>query len=100
MATPDEWMQHTGKMRAEFEAAYRTRYGSMPMMWSDSVAGYLSAHAAGAWWAWQASREELVVTLVEPDPNDYASIASFRAAEAMQKECRAAIEAAGVTVRG
>lgn len=99
-------MQHTDKMRAEFEAAYmRDLTGSSaedPAVWLErgSDGEYRSYQARGAWWGWQASRRELVVTLVEPDPNDYASIASFRAAEAMQKECRAAIEAAGVTVRG
>ena len=88
-------MQHTDKAIAEFEAAYRSRYGSMPMMWSDSVAGYLSAHAAGAWWAWQASRAVLVIDLPERfdkyDSGDWTYWADG---------VDAAIEAAGVTVRG
>jgi len=94
---------HTDKARAEFEAAYRTRYGSMPMMWSDSVAGYLSAHAAGAWWAWQASRRELVIQLPEKLTCDdgYPSDDMMMCNEhnrAVDK-CRAAIEAAGVKVK-
>lgn len=90
-------MQHTDKARAEFEAAYRSRYGSMPMMWSDSVAGYLSAHAAGAWWAWQASREVLEVTIEPGDcfsPNDCGDLAIWR------DDAKRLLEAAGVTVRG
>lgn len=49
---------------------------------------------------WLASRRELVVELNDISMSQYASVSSFRAAEAMRKEDRAAIEAAGVTVRG
>ena len=95
-------MQHTDKAIAEFEAwAGSEAFGLSPAHFEKDEAGdYINYPTQCYWLVWQASREELVVTLVEPDPNDYASIASFRAAEAMQKECRAAIEAAGVTVRG
>jgi len=83
-------MQHTDKAIAEFEAwwirqPHREQFEDV----KDQMRN-----------VWVARGEQMAVTLVEPDPNDYASIASFRAAEAMQKECRAAIEAAGVTVRG
>ncbi|MGA4640597.1 hypothetical protein ACQKC8_12580 [Stutzerimonas stutzeri] len=49
---------------------------------------------------WLASRRELVVELNDISMSQYASVSSFRAAEAMRKEDRAAIEAAGGTVRG
>lgn len=44
------------KMRKEFEAAYRVQFGDIPMHWDPQPDRYLSAHAAGAYWAWQASR--------------------------------------------
>jgi len=49
---------------------------------------------------WAASRRELVIELNDISMSQYASVSSFRAAETMRKEDRAAIEAAGVTVRG
>lgn len=84
-------------MRKEFEAAYRERYGSMPMMWEDSVSGYLSAHAAGAWWAWQASREALVIEL--PDSVANTGTLTSSAVLAYKRECREAIEAIGARVK-
>lgn len=43
------------KMRAEFEAAYKLRFGKMAMGWNSVIRGYTYSHAAGAWWAWQTA---------------------------------------------
>lgn len=104
-------MQHTDKARAEFEAAYmRDLAGSSaedPAVWLErgSDGEYRSYQARGAWWGWQASRRELVIEMppkisahntmhngfVRPEAEEYDSAID---------DCRAAIEAAGVTVRG
>ncbi len=96
-------MQHTDKMRAEFEAAYmRDLTGSSaedPAVWLErgSDGEYRSYQARGAWWGWQASRRELVIEL-PPGVPDNPKIRQDR--NKAISDCRAAIEAAGVTVRG
>lgn len=83
-------MQHTDKAIAEFEAwwdrqPHREQFEDV----KDQMRN-----------VWLASRRELVVELNDISMSQYASVSSFRAAEAMRKEDRAAIEAAGGTVRG
>lgn len=92
-------MQHTDKMRAEFEAAYmRDLTGSSaedPAVWLErgSDGEYRSYQARGAWWGWQASRRELVIEL--PEPIHGIEEFGYKAGAV-----RSAIEAAGVTARG
>ncbi|WP_434771245.1 hypothetical protein [Pseudomonas entomophila] len=66
----------TNKMREEFEAAWRERYPDHPeTMLKPSVfkpENYCNMRVDDAWWAWQASRENLRVTnpfpVVDGDP--------------------------------
>lgn len=88
------------KMREEFEAAYMASFvgedsSQLRAAWLErgSDGEYRSYQARGAWWAWQASREAVVVelpyagTLLAPQWNE----AIYR--------CRAAIHAAGIRTR-
>lgn len=51
--------------RAEFEEAYHEQFGRLPQNWNDALGKYFDAHAQGAWWAWQASRDAVVIELPE-----------------------------------
>lgn len=101
----------TDKMREAFEAAYVEglvdrcgegfRSTAMHSLTEKRTDGeYLSYPNFIAWWAWQASREALVIEL--PDPLLGAlryqhTEAAFSHKEGID-ECRTAIEAAGVKV--
>lgn len=60
----------TNKMRAEFEAAWRARYpahGDIALKRSGlDPDDYCNTRVKDAWWAWQASREAVVVDLGAP----------------------------------
>lgn len=97
-------MQHTDKMRAEFEAAYmRDLTGSSaedPAVWLErgSDGEYRSYQARGAWWGWQASRRELVIQL--PGKYEPAETDGAAAWNLCHDCCQNAVISAGVTVRG
>ena len=81
---------HTDKAIAEFEAWWDRQ------IWHECFEDVKDQMRN----VWLASRRELVIELNDISMSQYASVSSFRAAEAMRKEDCAAIEAAGVTVRG
>ncbi len=106
-------------MREQFEAAWRERY---PMHADEGLIrsrvdpeSYVNTRTKDGWWAWQASRAALVVELPQIvayeagydslRDNEYASQSGefFDADEVFalhrSDEVRAAIEAAGVTVK-
>ncbi|RFQ00017.1 hypothetical protein D0O09_20065 [Pseudomonas putida] len=65
----------TNKMRAEFEAALVAMHAATGMPECDARSflevgsnGYTSVYTKAAWWAWQASREALVVDLRDSFP--------------------------------
>ena len=81
---------HTDKAIAEFEAwwgrqPFREQFEDL----KDQMRN-----------VWLASRRELVIELNDISMSQYASVSSYRAAEAMRFDCIDAIEEAGVTVRG
>lgn len=81
----------TEKMRQEFEAWYRARHdGFMPSMYGNE---YDWGDAQACWESWQASRAALVIELPQCDPDEAVQFGT------VIEECRAAIEAAGLTVR-
>lgn len=87
-------MQHTNKAIAEFEAwwirqPHREQFEDLKQQFCNVAVAF-----------YQKGREGVVIELNDISMSQYASVSSFRAAEAMRKEDRAAIEAAGVTVRG
>ncbi|WP_346399941.1 hypothetical protein [Pseudomonas syringae] len=90
------------KMREEFEAActkhaIEAGYPEHDHGFdrhSEDRNCYSDTHTQAAWWAWQASREALVIEL--PDQYKYAD--PGEAVHAIS-DCRAAIEAAGVKVK-
>ncbi|MCV4287895.1 hypothetical protein OH708_08260 [Pseudomonas capsici] len=63
-------MTDTSKMRSEFEAAWRVRYpdhGESAFIRSHlEPDSYVASRVKDAWWAWQASRQAVVVELPEP----------------------------------
>jgi len=85
-------MQHTDKMRAEFDEwlAEQASHGVF-------MGGYTFEEEAGAWAAWQASRARIVIEL--PD-EEWIGNDDFGGFGLDPEKCRRAIEAAGVTVRG
>lgn len=91
-------MQHTDKAIAEFEAAFVAGMVEEFGEGYRSSAEYMltdgSVIAKYAKWAWFASRRGLVIELPS-SPNE-----EFSDRRAAVDACRAAIEAAGVTVRG
>jgi hypothetical protein len=87
-------MQHTDKMRAEFEAWRLAKFcGGVERLKKCSNAHDVYYYTAEqeAWTAWKESRAALVVELPMATDDDLVELL---------EECRAAIEAAGVTVRG
>lgn len=84
-------MQHTDKMRAEFEA-WAASF-DRDIAWSFKVGAYIDAGVDEDWDVWQASRRELVIEL--PEPIHGIEEFGYKAGAV-----RSAIEAAGVTVRG
>ncbi|MBV1814501.1 hypothetical protein KTT58_17290 [Pseudomonas viridiflava] len=82
----------TDAMKAEFIKAFQERFGFGVMAaWANDDAAAMMGAAA---WAWQASREALVIELPEHYQYDNPGEA-FHAI----KDCREAIEAAGVKVK-
>ncbi|MEE4675343.1 hypothetical protein V2K57_11815 [Pseudomonas alliivorans] len=81
----------TDVMKAEFVEAFQVKFGFGVMAASanDDAAAMMGAAA----WAWQASREALVIEL----PEHYQYENPGEAFHAI-KDCRGAIEAAGVKV--
>lgn len=79
-------------MKSEFLAAFRAEFGfgEMTATANDDAANMLKAAA----WAWQASRDAVVVELPET-PNRGIGYGLF---EAGKEACREAIEAAGLKV--
>lgn len=99
-------MQHTDKAIAEFEAAFVAGMVEEFGEGYRSSAEYMltdgSVIAKYAKWAWFASRRGLVIELPRPDTNMHNG-RSDAACELLLEQWdadRAAIEAAGVTVRG
>lgn len=93
-------------MREEFEQAVVNMHVSHGVTPEDAAAfletgsnGYRSVGTKSAWFAWQASRECLVIELPEKDlitdPSDMFSIGSNGAIN----KCRDAIHAAGVKTK-
>ncbi|MBK4989790.1 hypothetical protein [Pseudomonas sp. S36] len=80
----------TNEMRAEFEAAFVAKYGFGRLTASANADAHAIYEAAK--WAWQASREAVVVEL--PKFEDYP--ASME--RDMQQALRIAIEAQGLKV--
>lgn len=81
------------KMRAEFEAWFRKEIGNAGLS-SGAGRGIAEYLCAAKWRAWQASRAALVIEL--PDANNICCVDLQRQ---YSNKCRAAIEAAGVTVK-
>lgn len=92
---------HTDKAIAEFEAAFVAgmveEFGEGYRSSAEHMLTDGSVIAKYAKWAWFASRRELVVELPPGVPTS-PKIRQDR--NKAIKDCRAAIEAAGVTVRG
>lgn len=89
----------TNKMRAEFEAAWRARYpahGDIALKRSGlDPEDYCNTRVKDAWWAWQASREAVMVELPDRDVEQCAYSLGFNSC---LKQSRAAIEAQGLKV--
>lgn len=95
---------HTDKAIAEFEAwAGSEAFGLSPAHFAKDEAGdYINYPTQCYWLVWRASRRELVIELPRPDTNMHNG-RSDAACELLLEQWdadRAAIEAAGVTVRG
>jgi hypothetical protein len=90
----------TNKMRAEFEAAWRARYsehGDIALKRSGlDPEDYCNTRVKDAWWAWQASREAVVLEL--PKPVEIDSRDGYREAVLWPDEVVEAIEAQGLKV--
>lgn len=85
-------------MRKEFEAAACANTGHRMLLdFSRRHDGeYNSACERAAWWAWQASREALTVTIEPGDcfsPNDCGDLAIWR------DDVKRLLEAAGIKVK-
>jgi len=87
----------TNKMRAEFEAAYAAKSTARNGRFCPEVltrgddGDYVIPSVQSAWWAWQASREAVVVEL----PKDIVTMAG---PVLYADDVRAAIEAEGLKV--
>lgn len=89
------------KMREEFEAATLKVYANADLMRKDE--GYRNDHIQSAWWGWKASRESPVIELPR-DVDQFADDDPGRRAFSLHtntayRECRKAIEAAGLKVK-
>lgn len=82
----------TDKIREEFEASVLNEYPNQNMG-KFTNGEYQSTTIEHCWWAWQKSREVLVIEL--PYHYEYDSPGEVIP---VLKDCRAAIEAAGVKV--
>lgn len=82
-------------MREEFEAAIISEFKSVgcidgpDLSRSENNGDYLNQVAGGAWWAWHASRECLVIELPELKINGtwhfFGFVRGFRAAKKMMR---------------
>lgn len=88
-------------MREDFEAAIISEFKSVgcidgpDLSRSENNGDYLNQVAGGAWWAWQASRECLVIEL--PAWEEYSGT-DEGAAQAIL-DCERSINAAGVKTK-
>ena len=94
----------TNKMREQFEAAWRARYpehGEIALKRSGlAPEDYCNTRVKDAWWAWQASREAVVVQLpVRKVYESHADTSSFKDGfNRCHTESRDLIEAQGLKV--
>lgn len=88
----------TNKMREQFEAAFVAKYGFGRLAASANADAHAMYEAAK--WAWQASREAVVVELPERAPNDdpYVGEPWDCGHNVAIDNCREAIEAQGLKV--
>lgn len=100
-------MQHTDKMREEFEAWHREKFKdrlqngqpTRDMHNGKYAERYTSQVEQERWEIWQASRASVVIDL--PQPMNAPPYASYEGGwNDMRGEAIDAIDAAGVTVRG
>ena len=87
-------------MREEFESAMSLETGLSIELFELDRNGdsYLSTGPKYAWWAWQASRECLVIELPEDFP--FSKEPKYQSSRQQTiSECRAAIHAAGVKTK-
>ena len=97
-------------MREAFEAWFFGKKGITELGADNNP--YASSHAQAAWWAWQASRDAIVIELPKPsfpkevgvtqanDPEQYKALEARHGAQAAAiQKCRRAIEAAGLKVK-
>jgi len=82
------------KMRAEFRAAYEREFDTCPRGYIVETGEYTNAHAASAWWSWQASRAALCVEL--PEVSGHYGHSKYMHGV---NDCRSAIESTGVRTR-
>lgn len=87
-------MQHTDKMRAEFEA-WAASF-DRDIAWSFKVGAYIDAGVDEDWDVWQASRRGMVIQL--PAQYGIGGLAGDAHDRAIAM-CKDAIEAAGVKVK-
>lgn len=92
----------TNKMREQFESAWRARYpehGEIALKRSGlDPEDYCNTRVKDAWWAWQASREAVVVEL--PSPMDAPPYASYEGGwNDMRDEAVDGIEEQGLKVK-
>ncbi|WP_085638033.1 MULTISPECIES: hypothetical protein [unclassified Pseudomonas] len=103
------------KMREEFETAARAQglplaRTHQPLRFANGhsreAGDYIALETLCAFWAWQASREALVIVL-PPAPNepedpedaiDDSHLDAFHAAIRMRSDCQQSIESAGLKV--
>ncbi|MCV9917786.1 hypothetical protein OIU19_03190 [Pseudomonas sp. BT-42-2] len=94
-------------MREQFEAAWRARYpehGDIALKRSGlDPEDYCNTRVKDAWWAWQASREAVMVELPPRISAHNTTEGGFVRPEAEHydeaiEDCRAAIEAQGLKV--
>ena len=87
-------------IRKEFESAMSLETGLSIELFELDRNGdsYLSTGPKYAWWAWQASRECLVIELPEDFP--FSKEPKYQSSRQQTiSECRAAIHAAGVKTK-
>lgn len=89
--------------REQFEAAWGKNNECEPMDGWESLRcddGYVDEAIDGQWWAWQASREAVVIQL--PDHRDYEETLSDHELgfNTGLELCAEAIRAAGIKVKG
>lgn len=100
----------TNKMREQFEAAIVAMKMATGMPEDDAKSflevgsnSYISVYTKAAWWAWQASREAVVVELPPKISAHNTTEGGFVRPEAQHydeaiDDCRAAIEVQGLKV--